>query len=396
MTPLRLFAILFITACTAIAWSILGSALDIRTHQPGLAAAVTGGWGPAIHQAHPVAWYQSPGTRDGRASIRPTSSIVNVALTYEPKRKGLLWYRAYLADFRGEYVFTNPTPIPQTIYVRFTLPSPDASYNAFAFLLNGKPTGANVNGREPITEAVVLEPGGKATLAVAYKTRGLDRWDYSFGDESRIQNFELRMNTNFDEIDFPAGSPTARTRDDQGWKLEWAYPDEIGARPIAMNMPQVLNPGPVASRITFFAPVSLVFFFAVLVVLCLMQGVNLHPMNFFFLAAGCFAFQLLFAYLVDLIALHAAFAISAAVSLALVSGYLLLARGFAFARFAALAQFTYMILFSYSFFFDGLTGITITIGAIATLAVLMVTTAKVNWEEKFRRRPVTASTSPAR
>jgi len=37
----------------------------------------------------------------------------------------------------------------------------------------------------------------------------------------------------------------------------------------------------------------------------------------------------------------------------------------------AIAQFAYMILFSYSFFFEGLTGLTITIGAIVTLALLM-------------------------
>ena len=107
-----------------------------------------------------------------------------------------------------------------------------------------------------------------------------------------------------------------------------------------------------------------------------MRSVNLHPMNYFFLACGCFAFQLLFAYLVDLIPLPVAFCISAAVSLILVSGYLSLATGRAFARIAAIAQFAYMVLFSYSFFFDGLTGLTITIGAIATLALLMVTTAR--------------------
>lgn len=387
MTPLRLFAILFITACTAVAWFILGQALDLRSRQPVLTNAVSEGWGPPIAQVHPGAWYESPGTRDGRAGLQPVSSQVSVGLVYEPRRKGLIWHRAYLADFQGRYVFENPTPIPQTIYVRFALPNPQASYSGFSFVLNGRPTTANVSGREPIVEAVPLEPGGQATLEVAYKTRGLDHWGYSFGDETRIRNFELNMRTNFAEIDFPAGSPTARQREGAGWRLTWSYPDEIGARPVAMAMPNVLNPGPVAARITFFAPVSLIFFFGVLVILCLRQNVSLHPMNFFFLAAGCFAFQLLFAYLVDLIPLFVAFAVSAAVSLALVSGYLLLARGRAFARWAALAQFAYMVLFSFSFFFDGLTGLTITIGAIATLAILMVSTAKVNWEEKFRRRP---------
>jgi len=165
--------------------------------------------------------------------------------------------------------------------------------------------------------------------------------------------------------------------------LHWSYPDVIGAQKVGMNMPDVLNPGPVASRIAYFAPVSLLFFFAVLLIMTVVMGVNLHPMNYFFLAAGLFAFQLLFAYLVDLISLNAAFVIAASVSLLLVSGYLHLAAGRVFARIAAFAQLAYMVLFSYSFFFEGLTGLTITIGAIFTLAILMATTAKINWSAKF-------------
>jgi hypothetical protein len=391
MTVPRLLAVLFIFICTAFAWFLLGGALDFRTRQSDLSMnnAVSGAWGPSMVQQQPSAYYQSPGVKDGRALLRPAQSKVDMTLQYEPKRKGLLWYRTYLAGFRGEYTCENPTPIPQTIFVTFCLPAAEASYNQFSFTLNGKPTTANVSGRAPITEAVVLQPNEKAVLAVAYKTRGLDRWSYSFGTDSRVQNFTLQLKTNFDDIDFPAGtgSPSERVRDDAGWNLTWSYPDEIGARGIGMDMPKVLNPGPTASRIIFFAPVSLLFFFASLVILCLLMKVDMHPMNFFFLSAGCFAFQLLFAYLVDVMPIGAAFAISAAVSLTLVSGYLLLAFGKKFARLAGAAQFAYMVLFSYSFFFDGMTGLTITIGAIVTLAILMVVTAKVNWSEKFAKKP---------
>jgi Inner membrane protein CreD len=390
MTVPRLFAILVIFACTVFAWFVLGGALDLRTSQSGTSTsgAVTGAWGPPMMQQHPTAYYQSPGVRDGRATLRPKESKVKVTLQYEPKRKGLLWYRTYVASFQGEYTFDNPTPIPQTIFVQFSLPTADASYNQFSYTLNGKPTTANVTGREAIVEAVVLQPAEKAVLAVVYKTRGLDQWGYSFGEDSRVQNFALNMKTDFDEIDFPAGSgsPSERQHDGTGWQLTWSYPDEIGARSIGMDMPKVLNPGPTASRITFFAPVSLLFFFAILIILCLLLKVDMHPMNYFFLSAGCFAFQLLFAYLVDIMPIGWAFAISALISLTLVSGYLLLAFGMRFARLAGIAQFCYMILFSYSFFFDGLTGLMITIGAIVTLAILMVVTAKVNWSEKFERK----------
>jgi len=40
------------------------------------------------------------------------------------------------------------------------------------------------------------------------------------------------------------------------------------------------------------------------------------------------------------------------------------------------------------FFFDGLTGITITVGAIVTLALLMAFTAKVDWNQALGRKVV--------
>ena len=58
-----------------------------------------------------------------------------------------------------------------------------------------------------------------------------------------------------------------------------------------------------------------------------------------------------------------------------------------------------MILFIYSFFFDALTGITITVGAILTLALLMAFTAKTDWAEvlqssKGKVKPVTTPLQP--
>jgi hypothetical protein len=391
MTFKRILAIAAIFICTSICWGLLGTSLLVRSTESFglLGQTVSGVWGPVMTQDHPVIYYNVLGSSSGRHTIQPSQTDVNVSLKYEPKKKGLLWYRTYLVDFQGDYTVENPTPITQTLYIKFQFPAKDATYSDVSFTINGAPsstTGAKIG--DGFVEAITLAPAASAKVAVAYKSRGTDSWGYSFGDTTRIRNFHLTMTTDFAAIDFPAGtgSPTERARSGGGWNLSWSYPDVINAQAIGMNMPAVLNPGPVASRISFFSPVSLLFFFTVLVLLCLLQEVDLHPMNYFFLAAGCFAFQLLFAYLVDLIPLLMAFGIAACVSLALVSGYLIAAVGWRLARIAALAQFGYMVLFSYSFFFDGLTGITITIGAIATLALLMGATAKVNWSEKFATR----------
>jgi len=69
--------------------------------------------------------------------------------------------------------------------------------------------------------------------------------------------------------------------------------------------------------ISYFAPVSLLFFFFIVFVLSELRGIELHPMNYFFLAGAFFAFHLLLAYLADHISIHIAFAISSLVSILL-------------------------------------------------------------------------------
>src|SRR3989440_1036927 len=155
-----------------------------------------------------------------------------------------------------------------------------------------------------------------------------------------------------------------------------------------MAMPEKLQPGPLAGRISFFAPVSLFFFFFLMFIITTMRGLELHPMNYFFLATSFFSFHLLLAYMVDHVSIHAAFAVSSVVSIFLVISYLRLVVGTRFAaREAGLAQFIYLVMFSYAFFFKGFTGLAITIGSILTLFVLMQITGRVRWSEKFAARP---------
>ena len=107
-------------------------------------------------------------------------------------------------------------------------------------------------------------------------------------------------------------------------------------------------------------------------------------MNYFFLAAAFFSFHLLLAYLVDHIDIHAAFVAASATSIFLVVSYLRVVGGFRFALVrAGVAQLVFLVLFSYAFFFEGYTGLTVTLGAIVTLFVLMQVTARVNWTQAF-------------
>jgi hypothetical protein len=304
-------------------------------------------------------------------------------------------------DFGAVYVVTNTAKVARNIEIALPFPARRAVFDDLRFELDGAQWIAKpAPGEDKFVGHTRLGPGEQAILRVGYRSQGLDRWSYSFGSGvSEVRQFKLAMRTNFEAIDFPedAISPVSKARTDGGWALKWEYRHLVSGVNIAVTMPEKLQPGPLASQISAFAPVSLFFFIVVLLTIGIVRNVEIHPMHFFFLAASFFAFHLLFAYLADQVAIHAAFAIAAAVSLLLTVSYLRIVFGAAFAFFAAgTAQLVYLVLFSYAFFFKGLTGLAITIGAIATLFVLMQVTARVNWNRVFgERKAAVPSAAPS-
>ncbi len=384
LTHLIVIASIFV--CTSIAWWLLGAVITQRTshvsYQTG--DSVSGRWGPPLLQKHPSARYTS--SSGSRVSLQPAKSDVKVKLSYQPVKMGLLWHRTYGATFEGHYTFSNSTAITQKFDIDFELPSSGALLDKIKFTL-----GSGGNARDSIaapeqgviTDSVQLAPGESIPIVVSYECRGMDHWRYAFADASRIRDFTLTMNTDFTDVNFPISSPTDREQLEKGMQLIWKYEDAISAPGIGMEMPRELNAGPVAAQISFYAPLSLLLFFTVIIITVISRGMSLHPVNYFFLAAGFFAFPLLFSYMLDVFPVHLSFVIAAACSLLLVCGYLRAAAGEFLFRVAVVAQSAYMVLFSYSFFFKGLTGLTLTIGGIVTLGVLMALTAKVDWSQKL-------------
>jgi inner membrane protein involved in colicin E2 resistance len=227
---------------------------------------------------------------------------------------------------------------------------------------------------------------------VKYRSQGLESWRYHFGGEvAQVRNFQLKMTTNFRDIDFPDNTlaPAVKTETDNGWELTWESKNLLSGFQIGMILPEKLQPGPLAGRISYFAPVSLLFFFFLMFIITTIRGIDLHPMNYFFLACAFFAFHLLLAYLVDHISIHVAFVVCSLVSLGLVISYLRLVVGLRFAAVeAGLAQLIYLVLFSYAFFFKGFSGLAVTIGSIITLFIVMQLTARIRWSENFAKTAI--------
>lgn len=404
----RIAAVALILLCTSIAWAILGSTIFMRTYNSDSASKsrVASSWGTPQGQSPPSVGYaqiteENVTTAENGASVTRRAqtqkwilfpvekSRVNADLNIDYRKKGLLWYSTYKVKFSGTYDFRNSSDAAQDVRFTLHLPADQAVYDGLSFSINGTP----VTVQHAKSEAYAVFPmksGETAILSVAYNSQGLDRWSYDFGEGvTEMKDFELHMHTNFRDFDIleNALSPTKETLEGPGWDLDWKYDNLLSGYRIGIELPQKLQPGPLAGRISYFAPVSLLFFFFVIFVFTTVQGIELHPMNYFFMACAFFSFHLLMAYLVDHLSIHLAFIICSNVSVFLLVSYLRLVVGLRFAAVeAGLAQFVYLVLFSYAFFFDGYTGLSITIGAILTLFVVMQMTARVQWAQKFAVR----------
>ena len=404
-------ALIFIFFCTTIAWMILGGTIMDRTHSSDqrLEGHVASTWGTAQVQAPPTgtfSWWENVTTKtkeNGNEIVRTEKvertlglpldgTQLKVNLNLDQRQKGLLWYSLYVVDFAGDYAFVNKAEVPGILTLRLPLPAERAMYDGLTMSYNGQRVPITVNGGNAIA-SLDLKPGDPVALHVSYRSQGLGSWRYKLADAvAQVHNFNLVMHTNFKDIDFADDtlSPTSKTPLPNGWELAWHYSDLLSGFQIGMDMPEKLQPGPLAGQISFFAPVSLFFFFFLMFIITTMRGIDLHPMNYFFLATAFFAFHLLLAYLVDHISIHAAMVIASIVSIVLVVSYLRLVVGIRFAALeAGTAQLIYLVVFSYAFFWKGFTGLAITIISVITLFVVMQATGRIRWSEKFLK-PSTA------
>lgn len=424
LTVKRLVAIGLIYVFTFGAWLVLAGIINQRTRglDQRLRSKVTVNWGDAHEQNEPQ--FTATGLRKQTATTSrnpqgytyesrgpvdiDVASDVQVALNYESRKKGLLWYNLYKVDFKGDYTVENLHDKEADVKLSYQFPSTQAIYDNFLITVDGEELQTTPEAQKWGAE-FKIPAKEKRVVRITYRSQGLDEWRYAFGGINparrsssgrntpsypgvqgvdRIKNFNLVATTNFKEVDFPENvlAPTEKTEEGEGWKLTWRYDNLISGQDIGIAAPKKLNPGPFVQRVTLFAPVSLFFFFFVLIMIVVIRQIPLHPMHFLFLAATFFSFHLLYAYLVDHMSLKFAFAVAAATSIFLTITYLRLVAGVRFALAeAGVAQLVYLIAFTYSFFFEGYTGLIIAILAVVTLFLMMQLTGRVNWTKVFAR-----------
>ena len=406
---LKALAVGAVFALASLGWLVLGGVTASRTEtQSGsLGHQVAGLWGEPQEQAPPQLTFtwetEREETRQERqgdevTEVRETvtethqkqaalnSTNIAVDLKSTPRRKGLVWYSLYDVSFDGTWTYEHRETQAGQLVIAFRFPDASGIYDDFSFVVDGREYASSVTPTDGAVQVEVpVEPDQSLQLAVRYRSRGMDRWVYRpSGGAGLLKDFRLQMATDFADIDFPAASmsPSTKSRSENGWTLAWEFEHVVTGHSIGMLTPSRIQPGELAAALSFSAPVSLLFFFAVLFMLSVLRKIDIHPVNYLFLAAAFFAFHLLFAYSVDHLAVPVAFAMCSVVSLVLVVSYLRLVVSSQFAfREAAAAQLLYLVGFSLAHFWEGFTGLTVTVLATVTLFVLMQATGRIRWSE---------------
>ncbi|MBM3498512.1 MAG: hypothetical protein FJX74_07550, partial [Armatimonadetes bacterium] len=270
MTAGRLGVIIVILVVVSCAWAILSGAMYTRTNQSerALRPRVEGLWGGPLTQRSPTAvaiWTETvrqwDAKRDRNVDVKRTrtrdlglaSSTIDVQLQADFRRKGLLWYRTYDAEFDGRYEVANPLQRPAEVKVTFTFPGQGATYDAFEFSVGGKKADPVGDTQQGMSVTVAAAAGARVPVRIHYKTRGLDTWHYVFGPgTTQVRDCTLKVTTDFARIDFPDQtiSPTAKTPAGGGWALTWDFASLVTGLGIAVDMPERLDPGPWATRVS--------------------------------------------------------------------------------------------------------------------------------------------------
>jgi inner membrane protein involved in colicin E2 resistance len=418
MSPLlRLMGIVCVFVVAAFGWLVLGGVNSSRTsEQRGtLDGRVADLWGNPQTQQAPsfeLHWTEQASKTeqitDDAGHTRTKTTVENVArvqsvdpmrsriesdLHLDQRRKGLLWFPLYDVGFHGVWSYRHAEDVPRDLRIAFTLPDKSGVYDDFRFVVDGVDLAPKLKTKDGLVATTMsVKPGQTVSLEVGYRSRGMTEWTYRpTADIGQIEDFGLKMKTDFADIDFPklTMSPSKKTRTASGYELEWNFARLVSGYGIGMAMPAHIQPGELAAHMSFSAPVSLGLFMVFVYVITLLRRVEIHPINYLFVAAAFFSFNLLFSYTADRLPVEWAFLLSSAVSVGLVVSYLRLVVGPRFALVeAGLAQLLYQVGFSTAHFFEGYTGLSITVLVILTLFLLMQLTGRVSWSNVFARPPL--------
>ena len=200
----RIFSLVVIFLFTTIAWVFLGNVTGGRTYEyeRKMREGVGRLWGGSQVQEAPQVYMYTETPKEYtetknnvtvtktkiervRWDEMPEATDAEAVIELEPRKKGLSWYSTYSVRFKGRYTIRNTAGKDAYYYLDFNLPSPDGIYDEFSVRVDGSASedGLKEGGRS--VKKVFIRKDGRANVEFSYSTRGMDKWEYYFGEGMR-------------------------------------------------------------------------------------------------------------------------------------------------------------------------------------------------------------------
>lgn len=289
-----------------IGWVLLTMRLQMRTDfaTSRQLSSVKRIWGGNLEQPMPSLRYKGFGSdvpNLNRGEIN--ASEIGVKLTVDYRKKGLVYYTGYNANFTGKYTIQNPQN--EKIYLSFIFPYPmqqgEGLLQDVKLLVNGKEDTENTEYQPNLVLWTgALEPAQALEMTVAYTGRGLNYFMYGFEPGKQINQFKLKITVvGTKAVDYPVSTmtPTKTEKTPDSTVLSWELDRSLTQSNIGVLLPDQLN---IAQQIAVMAQRAPFFFLMFLVSVCFILRLSGHPLNFLKIAiisAAYFLFYPLFAYL---------------------------------------------------------------------------------------------------
>jgi hypothetical protein len=395
-----------------IGWALLTMRLQLRTDfaTRRQLMSVKRIWGGNLEQPMPSIRYKGFGSDVStlnRGEIH-TSDIV-VKLTVDYRKKGLVYYTGYNANFVGKYRIQNPEN--EKIYLSFIFPYPmqqgEGMLRDVKLLVNGQEDTENTEYQPNLALWTgLLEPAQALDLTVEYNGRGLNHFIYGFEPGKQINNFNMKIAVaGTKNVDYPVSTmtPTKTERTADGTTLTWELDRLLTQLNLGVVLPDKLN---IAQQIAVMAQRAPVFFLLFLASLCAILTLSKFPLNFLKIAvmsAAYFLFYPLFAYLSVYLDVVLSYGLSFGILGLLVFNYARVIYNLKVAVAIFLAYTFYLGITSIAALLPTYTGLILVVEGVVLLAVIMQVLSwyrdiqlleLFGWSKEEKNKPAPASKPP--
>ena len=306
------------------------------------------------------------------------SSDISVIVKVDYRKKGLVYYTGYNAEFVGKYIIQNPEK--ENIYLSFIFPYP--TQQGEGVLQNVK---LLVNGKEDIEDTEyqpnlalwtgLLGPSKTLEMRVQYDGRGLNQFEYGFEPGKQINHFTLKVDVqgakNLDYAEStmpPTESPQETT---QGKILVWKLDKALTQLNIGVILPDKLNVEKQLFIMMYRAPAFFLLFLISLAIIFRLVGESLNFIPIAITSVAYFLFYPLFAYLVIYLGVIFAFIISFGSIGLLIFNYIRILYGAKMALSIVTAYVFYLGITSLAVLLPTYTGLILTIEGVVLMGVIM-------------------------